>query len=383
MHPSRSRRGTAKRAVIIGPDWRSLVRLRGDLIAHLRERGHKVLCLAPLDAAADATGAHVGRLEALGVECGSYPLHREALGLVADGRTVFTLAKKLSLFSADVVLAYGPKPMLLGALAARRTRVPRRVLLVSSLGPELGARDGPHWRWRWLARAGLKASDAVVFHNASDERHVRSLGLLPGTVVTRVVPGAGVDLDYHAAQPLPPLKHGLTFLMLAPLQREKGVLAFCIAARQVRSWNPDVRFILAGPDGSGPGALTRHDLEPFAGCVELRGDHDDVRPLFAEAHVAVLPSVREGMSRSLLEALANARPIITTNVPGCRETVDERVNGILVPPRDADSLAEAMQHLIRRRELLPAMARASRLKAERLFDVRYVNAALTSLMGLE
>ncbi len=383
MRASRSRLGIAKRVAIIGPDWRSLARLRGSLIAYLGERGHKVLCLAPRNPPDDATGAHVGRLEALGAECRSYPLHSRELHLVADSRTVFALARKLAEWSPHAVLAYQPKPMLLGAFAARRARVPRIVLLVSSLGPELGARDGPGWRWRWLARTAFRASDAAVFHNPWDERQMRDFGLLPMVVATRVVPGAGVDLDYHAARPLPPFRHGLTFLMLAPLQREKGVLAFCTAARQVRAWHPEARFILAGPDGSGPGALTRGDLDAFAGCVEVRGDHEDVRPLFAEAHVAVLASIREGMSRALLEALANARPIIATDVPGCRETVDERINGILVPPQDADALASAMQHMIRRRELLPAMARASRLKAERLFDVRYVNAALAALMGLE
>lgn len=381
MHPSRSRPGTNKRIAIIGPDWRSLVRLRGDLITHLGERGHEVLCLAPSDPSTNAAGLHASRLEALGAVCSSYPLHSQTLRL-ADGRTVFMLARKLAKWSPHAVLAYQPKTMLLGALAARRARVARIVMLVSSLGPELAATRGPGWRWRWLARAGLRTSDAVVFHNASDEWQVRELGLLPKTTITRVVPGAGIDLDHHAAQPLPPSRHRLTFLMLAPLQRDKGVLAFCTAARLVRAWHPEARFLLAGPDGNGPGALTRNDLEPFTGCVEVRGDHEDVRPLFSEAHVCVLPSVREGMPRSLLEALANARPIITTDVPGCRETVDERVNGILVPPQDADALAEAMRDMIHRRELLPAMARASRLKAERLFDVRYVNGALMALMGL-
>src|SRR5690606_21909960 len=111
---------------------------------------------------------------------------------------------------------------------------------------------------------------------------------------------------------------------------EKGVLAFCTAARQIRAWRLDVRFILAGPDGTGVGAVSGAELADYSGCVVVRGDHDDVRPLFAEAHVVVLPSSREGMARTLLEALANARPIITTDIPGCRETVDVGVNGVLV-----------------------------------------------------
>lgn len=381
--PSHSPQRVVRRVAIIGPDWRSLVRLRGDLIAHLRKRGHRVLCLAPLDPLADTFGAHVGRLEALGVECSSYPLESADLRFFADRKTVSALAEKLAGWRPHVAVGYQPKPMLLGALAARKARVPRIVTIVSNLGLELAGPEEPAWRWQWLARAAFRASHAIVFHNHADRRRLDALGLLPERANTRVVPGAGVDLDHHAAQPLPPATHGLTFLMLSPLQLEKGVLAFCAAARQVRAWHSETRFVLAGPDGAGSGALRPVDLEAFTGLVEVRGDHDDVRPLFAEAHVVVLPSVREGMSRTLIEALANARPIITSNIPGCRETVDESINGIIVPPQDAGSLAEAMQHLIRRRELLPAMAHASRLKAERLFDVRHVNAGLMSVMGLE
>ncbi len=382
MAPVRRRQAAVQRIAVIAPDWRSLVRLRGDLIADLLGRRHRVLCLAP-HLPIEAHSGSIERLEAMGAECGSYPLDAAGLHLLADRRTVSVLKGKLREWQPHVALAYQPKPMLLGALAARRARVPRFVALVAALGPELGAAEWPGWRWRRLARAAFAGSHAVVAHNRADVRRLQELELLARGTAVQVVPGAGVDLERHAAQPLPAMDRGLTFLMLTQLKREKGVMTFCAAARRIRGWRPDARFILAGPDGAGPGALDVADLAEYADAVELRGDHEDVRPLFAEAHVAVVPSVREGMSRTLLEALANARPVITTDVPGCREAVDDCVNGILVPPQDADALAAAMERLFARRELLAAMGRASRLKAERLFDVRLVNGALMAAMGLE
>lgn len=374
--------GSVQRVAIVGPDWRSLVQLHGDLIGQVLDRRHRVLCLAPPDEL-DASGTYSGRLEAMGAECESFPFERDGLSLFADRRTIAVLAEKLANWRPHVVAGYQPKLMLLASLASRRAGVPRIVALVTDLGPELGGAERPSRRWRRLARAGFAASHAVVLHNDADRRRLRDLDLLSGRIAATIVPGTGVDLVLHAAQPLPPTNRGLTFLMVAPLQREKGVFAFCAAARQIRAWRPDARFILSGPDGTGQGAISDIELADYAGYVELEGDHDDARPLFAEAHVVVLPSVREGMSRTLLEALANARPIITTDIPGCRETVDVGVNGILVPPMDVDALAMAMQHLIERRHLLAPMGRASRLKAERLFDVRQVNAALMAVMGLE
>lgn len=365
----------------MGPDWRSLVRLRGDLIACLIEKRHRVLCLTPVDQP-DGCGSFAGRLEAMGAECERFPLEQDRLRFFADNRAVVALSKTLTDRRIQVVLGYRPKTMLIAALAGRHADIPRIVTLVSTLGPELGGAERPGWHWRRLTQAAFAASHSILFHNDADLQRLGALDLLPKQTAAQVIPGAGVDLERHLPQPLPPVTHGLTFLMLAPRQREKGVFAFCAAARLVRDWHPDARFLLAGPEGTGPGAINGGELADYAGSVELLDEQDDVRRLFTKAHVVVLPSIREGMSRTLLEALANARPIITTDVPGCRETVDELVNGIIVPPQDADALALAMRHLIDSRSLLKQMAQASRLKAERLFDVRQVNAALLAAMGL-
>jgi len=170
----------------------------------------------------------------------------------------------------------------------------------------------------------------------------------------------------------------LNFAMIARKDASKGVVEFCKAARLVREKAPDTRFVLAGPDGGLPASL----LARYHDCVQILVDQADVRPLIGAAHVVVVPSWGEGMPRVLLEALAAGRPVITTDTPGCRDAVDERVNGVLVPARDASALAEAMLSFLKRPDLIPAMARASRAKAERRFDVRAVNAKLLEVLGL-
>ena len=369
----------SRRVTIIGPGWTSLARLRGDLIASLLDHHHQVLCLAP-DDPTDPVGEHIGQLEELGAICARFPFRADGLHPLADRKTVGALKAKFADWRPHAVLAYHAKPMLLASIAARKARVPRIVLLASELGEQLGGADAPGWRWRRLMCAGLSRSHAVVFHNRNDRQRVSELFDLP---TTAMVPGAGVDLNRYVPLPLPSVLKGITFVMISPLRREKGVIEFCEAARKVRAEWPETRFVLAGPEGIGAGALTRADLATYADCVEIRGDHHDVRPLFEEAHVVVQPSWREGMSRTLQEALACGRPVIATDIPGCREAADVRVNGILVPPRDADALAVAMCDVIERPELLASMARASRLKAERLFDVRAVNTSLRGALGLE
>jgi glycosyltransferase involved in cell wall biosynthesis len=275
--------------------------------------------------------------------------------------------------------------MALAALAAARLRDVRSVTLVSQLPPALlGGPGKPGWSWRRLLRLGLEATHAAVFHNSEAARRLAELGLLPDGLDVRLVDGGGVDLAHFSAEPLPPIDDGPTFVMIAALAESKGVREFCAAAAQVRAMAPAARFILVGPDAAGPGAIDRIALAAAAGAtVDIVAEQADIRPWLARAHAFVLPSHAEGLSRTLLEALATGRPVIASNIPGCREAVDERINGVLVPPGDAGALAAAMLGLLRRSEQLPIMARASRLKAERRFDARVVNRELMAVMGLD
>jgi glycosyltransferase involved in cell wall biosynthesis len=368
-----------RRIAIIAPDGASLLRQRAELIDGILARRHGVLAMVPETAA-----AAMPSLNQRGLDVATYPMASDAPQLLADGRTVKAIAAMLAEWRAHVTLSYGAKPMLLGAVAARQAGVAHRVGLVTALPPAMMADPSaaPSWGWSRVLRSGCKALQALVFHNTEHHTRLQVLGLLRKDLATRVVPGAGVDLDRHALQPLPPTPPeapaALNFVMIARKDAAKGTLEFCRAARRVRAQAPDTRFLLAGPDGD----VAPATLAGFAESVEFLGDSDDVRPMLGAAHVVVVPSWGEGLPRVLLEALAAGRPVIASAIAGCREAIDERVNGVLVPPRDAKALAEAMMSFVARPDLNDAMARASRSKAERRFDVRDVNSALMDTLGI-
>jgi glycosyltransferase involved in cell wall biosynthesis len=363
-----STRGDAsfKRVAIVAPTGRSIAKARDGLIRELVAHRHSVLAVAPEMSAADEIA-----LKALGAEPRVFQVKPPMLRALSEHNEARALAALLADWQPHVVLSSGGRLGPLGAIAARKAGVPHRILLVNGLsGPEARA----------LAK-GMKSATAAMFHNGDDLAAATAAGSLPSGLATSVVAGGGVDLAAFQPQPLPGLDTGLVFAMVSRIDRAHGVLDFCEAARRVRAHSATARFFLAGPIA--PGAdIGAKDIEAFADAVTYLGDLDDVRPLLARAHVLVYPSHREGMPRAVLEALAAARPVIATDVPGCRATVDERVNGCLVPPGDAAALASAMQSFLKRPDLIPAMSRASRAKAERLFDARSVIRDTLTALGI-
>ena len=383
----------AKRVAVVAPDLASLQRLRGDLLAAMVALRHRVLCLVPDSGKkstkpADVAAANTRKAErqeiakALGVEIATYPLRPGRPSMFGESAALKSLVGQLAEFRPHLVLGYGPKSMLLAARAGAKANIGRRVSLVSSLGPAFEGDSAPHWTWRRLYAKGLAASHAAIFHNSEDQRRLAKLGVLPKQLELHTVAGAGVDLERFPVQPLPALSgaggQGLVFLLLGRTDAVKGVIEFRDAARALAERAPHSRFLIAGPAGDASALLA-----PTAGsAIELLGDAADVRRLIAQAHVVVVPSYAEGMSRVALEALASGRPLITSDIPGARETVDERVNGVLVPPRDVKALTAAMESFLKRPDLIPSMARASRLKAERRFDVKTVNAKILKVLDL-
>ncbi len=383
----------AKRVAVVAPDLASLQRLRGNLLAAMVALRHRVLCLVPdvsrkpkkpaeIAAAAARKAQRDDIAKALGVEIATYPMRPGRPSMFGEGAALKSLTGQFTEFRPHVVLGYGPKSMLLAMRAGAKANIGRRVALVSSLGPAFETETAPHWTWRRLYTKGLTAAHAAIFHNGEDQRRLAKLGVLPKQLELHTVTGAGVDLERFPVQPLPPLSgtggQGLVFLLLGRTDAVKGVAEFKEAAKALSERSPHSRFIIAGPAGDAAAALA-----PTAGsAIEVLDDVADVRPLLAQAHVVVVPSHAEGMSRVAMEALASGRPLITSDIPGARETVDERVNGVLVPPRDVKALTTAMESFLKRPDLIPSMARASRLKAERRFDVRTVNAKILKVLDL-
>ena len=328
----------------------------------------------------DRESAALDALLTAGIEATTFPMSQDMPRILADGRTIRAIEATLTKWRPSAVLGCGAKTMLVSALAAKSASVERRVGLFTEMPADLtvAADASLSWRWRRLMRPGFKALDASVFHNHDHLERLAAARVLPKGLAVSIVSGAGVDLDHNQLQPLPPADGGINFVMIARKSAVKGVIDFCRAAKRVLRQAPATRFVVAGPEGD----IDLAALAEFAEAVQFTGDQLDVRPLIGAAHVVVVPSWDEGMPRILLEALAAGRPVIASDIPGCREAIDERVNGVLVPPRDAKALAAAMMSFVERPDLNAAMGRASRSKAERRFDVRSVNTELLRVLGL-
>jgi glycosyltransferase involved in cell wall biosynthesis len=221
---------------------------------------------------------------------------------------------------------------------------------------------------RGLYRVALGRARRVFFLNKEDRQLFLDLGL---TTKQRacMVGAIGVNLDEFPATPIPPAP--CVFLLAARLLQEKGIRDFVIAARKIKEDYPETRFILLGGPDPNPGSLRTAEVEAWVaeGVIEWPGQVGDVRPWLAQASVFVLPSYyREGVPRSIQEAMAMARPIITTDSVGCRDTVEPGRNGYLLPPRNPEALAAAMRQFILLPGLLERMGQESRIMAEARFD---------------
>jgi len=361
-----------RKVAVIAHSSRSLLRFRGGLMRELVARRHRVLALAP-----DVDDAVAADLAAHDIQSAAFPLEHQTAGPFAARRTERAITESLKEFAPHVVVASGPRTAMLGAVIGRSSGAARVVVIVNGLSA-LGVDGETPSRWlqgsgaRRRRKAAIAAADVLVFHNPDDPRTLLAEETMPADKPYLVTAGSGIDLARYAAAPLPPLAGGLVFVMLARLVTRQGVQTFAEAAAGLKPKAQAARFVLAGLPSSDPDAVTTQQLARWPGSLELLPPAADVRPLIADAHVLVHPSMSEGLPGAVLEALAVGRPVIASDIPGSRLAVDERVNGVLVRPGDAAALAVAMESFLRRPDLIPAMARASRAKAERLFDERPV-----------
>jgi glycosyltransferase involved in cell wall biosynthesis len=341
---------------------------RRPVLDALRARGDRITVLAPPDGAE----AHLLRGGAQYV-----PLAMDVRGLnpLHDAALAWRMDRHFHTQAPDVILSWTIKANIFGALAARRRGIPF-IPNVSGLGTAFLSGGALQRLVEGLYRIAFRGLDTVFFQNPED----RNLFLARGLVhegQAYLLPGSGIDLVRFAPAPWP--EGPPVFLMIARLLRDKGVIEFVQAARRVRAIHPQVRFQLLGAAG----VANRSAIHPDTvadwvaeGAVEHLGTTDDVRPAIAAAHCIVLPSYREGAPRTLIEGAALARPLIATDVPGCRQVVEEGQTGLLCRIRDADSLAEACLRLLS----LPvparaAMGQAGRRKMEAEYDEQLVVAA--------
>ena len=374
----------ADRIVVIASDGRSLLNFRLPLLLRFRELGLEVTCLAPGLGAEDDVGSV---LASHGIRSEGLSLERTGLNPLADVRGFGALVAVLRRQRAQHLLAYTIKPVIYGLLAGWMAGIGSRTALITGLGYAFtgeaqGRRRVVQQIARRLYRLALARATAIIFQNRDDAALFGSLGLLPRQVPVSVVSGSGIDLGRFPPRPLP----GGTpvFLMVARLLTAKGVREYARAAAMLKKEGRDARFVLVGPKDSNPDAVSDEEIERWrdGGALEWLGPADDVRPHLEACHVYVLPSYREGTPRSTLEAMATGRAIVTTDAPGCRETVREGVNGTMVPVGDAAALADAMREMLNHPARIERMRQASLDYARERFDVTKVNEAMVDAMGL-
>lgn len=359
----------------------SLLHFRGPLIEALLASGGSVHVAAP---DLPYSSPIRFRLEAKGLTVHDLPLQRTATDPCADLRLLIHLVRLLRQVRPQGVLCYTIKPVVYGMLAAWLVRVPKRFAMITGLGYALQDTEGRGVvrslvkRLYWLS---LGCAHKVFFQNPDDERLFRMLGLVPAMVPSCVVNGSGVDLDFYEVAPLPVGHH---FLMIARLLGDKGVREYAEAAHRIHLEHLNVVFHLVGWFDENPDAISQQELDGWVedGTLVFHGRLADVRPVVAGCSVYVLPSYREGTPRTVLEAMAMGRAIITSDAPGCRETVVHGDNGFLVPVRSVDELVAAMQRFIDDPALIEKMGRRSRAIAEEKYNVHKVNAVMLREMGI-
>jgi glycosyltransferase involved in cell wall biosynthesis len=373
-------RAARRKVLLLGSYAPSLINFRGPLIAAMAERGHEVFAAAP-----DIDQDVAAKLVALGATPLPVALGRTSLNPVATWRSGRQLRALVKRIAPDVMIAYTIKPVVLGAAAARAARVPCFAAMITGMGYAfLGGLHPKRLAIRLVAmlmyRRALAASQLAIFQNEDDRSDFRRLRLLPAGKPSVIVNGSGVDLDRFEPQPLPA---GTSFLMIARYLRDKGIREFGAAAARLKAEFPKVRIRLAGWLDESPDAIGRGELDSIlAGGVEDLGRLADVRPALAQASVYVLPSYREGTPRTVLEAMATGRAVITTDAPGCRNTVADGVNGFLVPVGDSEALYRAMRRFVEEPALAQKMGEESLRLVREKYDVNAVNAAILEAVGL-
>jgi len=372
--------GPSKRVAIVGNQAFALLNFRSSLIAALVARGHEVMAIAP-----NLDGDYGHRIQQLGARPISLPLSRRSTNPFADAVLFARMVSALWSSRPDVILAYTAKPIVYGLPAAVLAGVRYRYALVEGLGLPLitGAHSAPRLlaqMVRLLYRMAIRAASTCFFLNRSDLADFVSWKIVkPERALLLGATGVNLD-DWPASKPV---LDPVTFIFVGRLLRQKGVEEFVAAARLVKTDHPAVRFLLVGGFDEGHDAVHHQTVQGWVreGVVEWTG-HVPVRPWLDQSSVFVLPSYREGFPRSTQEAMAVGRAVITTDVPGCRDTVVSGRNGILVEPRDAGGLAAAMREFIAKPELIISMGLESRAISEKQFDSRSFDARLIQHMGL-
>ena len=363
--------------LILGTVPNDLLNFRSELIKDILKTGTEVIAsFSKLDSDSSS------HMKKLGITYESISLNRHGLSLRGDIKTLADLLKLFKNRNPNMVLAHGIKLVIWGGISARIRKIPF-FALITGLG---FAFQGTTFRRKlltrlvsFLYRIALKNSKAVIFQN-EDNRKIFIEKSIVSSEKTHIVNGSGVDINKYNFTQIP--ESNFSFLLVSRLLGEKGLREYAEAAKIVKEKFPEVEFKIVGTQDNSMDAIPIEEVKSWSKYVDYEGPTKDVRPYIKKCHVYVLPSYHEGLPRSTLEAMSMGRPILTTDAAGCKETVNENINGFLVPIGSSKELAKRMIWFINNRDKIKSMGEQSRKIVEKRFDVRKVNLEMLNILKI-
>lgn len=373
---------------MIGTVASSFYGFRADLIKALVELNHVVYAFT-----SEYKEDDLSKIRALGAIPIPYKLSRGGLNPISDIKATLSLARKINSLQPDLVFSYFSKPVIFGTWAAKLANTPRVIGMLEGLGYTFTEQpEGITYKTKMikniqigLYKLILPKLDTLIFLNPDDPKDLLQKNAIKVKNV-EILGGIGLNLEAYQYSPLPEKEKDIRFLFIGRLLKEKGINEFVLAAKKVKELYPKVTFtVLGAVDKANPGALKIDELEHLisSNIIEYPGYVNNITNWIANSHVFVLPSYREGVPRSTQEAMAIGRPIITTDVPGCRETVINGLNGFLVEKWNPQALAGKMIYFIEHPERIEEMGLESYKIAQEKYDASKVNKRLLKILGIQ
>jgi glycosyltransferase involved in cell wall biosynthesis len=351
------------------------------LINTWKSRGHSIIAAAP-----GITPSIRFQLSQIGARAAECPIYRTKKNPFSDIGSIYSLLRLFKRFQPDYFFGYTIKPVIYGSIAAHLAGIPSIFSMVTGLGRLFNNRPRKtnllNMLLLHLYRFAISHNNGILFQNPEDESLFKRLRITKPDATTTVVNGSGINTESFIQKPLP---DDISFILAARLIEEKGVRYYYRAAKQLKQRYPQTKFLVAGWIDGSETSISAREFQKWIeeGILEYLGHLADIRPALERSSVFVLPTFyREGVPRSILEAMATGRPIITTDTPGCRSTVLPYVNGILIRPKNEPDLALAMQYFLENPHDVEKMGHASRRLAKEKFDVHTINRHICAFMGL-
>ena len=319
----------------------------------------------------------------LGIVYQQILVSRNGVNPLQDKKSLASIKEKLKTIKPEKIFTFQAKTVIYGTIAANSLGITEVYPLIAGMGSAFLSNSLKTRLIRLimttLYKRSMKKCPVVFFQNHDDEQIFRNCGIIQKQKVV-MLHGSGVNTKKFQLLPLPQKP---AFLCISRLIRDKGVNEYLEACRRIKQKYPHVRCLLVGPYDTNPSALKPEDLQPYIDVgIEYFGEQDDVRPFIEQCSVFVLPSYREGTPKTNLEAMACGRAVITTDAPGCKETVVDGENGFLVPVRNVDAVFNKMQWFIENSKEAETMGAKGRAMVEELFDVNKVNDSICKAMGI-